>query len=286
MKANKISIKEYTVKAPFELRAAVVADFHNGDPNKVANVLETGDRPDLILIPGDLVLGYYPAKGSLVVDSSANILPLLKRCSNISPTYMSLGNHECLVSDEDIDLIRSTGVKVLDNEWKEHYIGDNKILIGGLTSAYVLSYRKFRNEYNKEHSFRTGETVRYPERRRPRGLSKVKTDSDWIGSFESEKGYKILLSHHPEYWCMREPMLRDRKIDLVLSGHAHGGQWRIFGHGIYAPGQGLFPKYTDGIHMGNYGEMIVSRGIYNPYSLIPRIGNPCELLYLNIHNYS
>jgi predicted MPP superfamily phosphohydrolase len=122
--------------------------------------------------------------------------------------------------------------------------------------------------------------VRYPHHKEPKNFRKYPTDSKWLNDFEQADGYKILLSHHPEYWILREPMLRDRKIDLVLSGHAHGGQWHFWGRGIYSPGQGLLPKYTSGIHQGPYGSMIVSRGLSNPYRTIPRLGNPCEAVYV------
>ena len=155
---------------------------------------------------------------------------------------------------------------------------NDRILIGGLTSAYAISYRRFRNEVNIGRS--EEDYVRYPYRRRPKDIRKRPTDSMWLDDFVNEKGCKILLSHHPEYWCMREPMLSRRKIDLVVSGHAHGGQWAVSGRGVYAPGQGLLPKYTRGIHYGPYGRMIVSRGMTNPYDFAPRWGNPCEVVYI------
>jgi len=281
-KRNIISISEYRIKAPVKLRAAVISDFHNSDPDKIISLLRTGERPDLILIPGDIVLGYFPAKGSLVVEDCANILPFLHMCADIAPTYMSVGNHECILEDEDFELIRSTGAAILDNEWAEYDAGGKTILIGGLTSALVLSYRKFRKEFNEERLFRNEERLIYPERKRPKGLSKYRTDSDWLDDFEAAEGYKILMCHHPEYWSIREPMLRDRRIDLVLSGHAHGGQWRILGHGIFAPGQGILPAFTEGIHYGPFGQLIVSRGLSNPYSRIPRLGNPCELIFVEL----
>ena len=72
--------------------------------------------------------------------------------------------------------------------------------------------------------------------------------------------------------------LRGRDVDLVLAGHAHGGQVRVFGRGLYAPGQGLLPKYTHGVidH-----RMIVSAGASNSVS-IPRWGNPCEVLRIEL----
>ncbi len=91
-------------------------------------------------------------------------------------------------------------------------------------------------------------------------------------------GFKILLSHHPEYW---EKYIRGKNIDLTVSGHAHGGQWCFLGRGVYAPGQGLMPKYTHGIYK-NAGEVLaVSRGMTNTVP-IPRFGNPCEIVFINL----
>ena len=122
--------------------------------------------------------------------------------------------------------------------------------------------------------------MRYPYRKRPKDISKYPADSAWLDDFEQTDGYRILLCHHPEYWSQREPMLKDRRIDLVLSGHAHGGQWQLMGRGVFAPGQGLLPKYTGGMHQGQYGSMIISRGLSNPYRYAPRFGNPCEVVYV------
>jgi predicted MPP superfamily phosphohydrolase len=64
-----------------------------------------------------------------------------------------------------------------------------------------------------------------------------------------------------------------------LSGHAHGGQWRIFGRGVFAPHQGLFPKYTSGLHDE---KLLISRGASNNVPLIPRFFNPREVLDIHI----
>ena len=81
---------------------------------------------------------------------------------------------------------------------------------------------------------------------------------------------KILLCHHPEYY---PAYLADLGMDLIVCGHAHGGQWRLFGRGIYAPGQGLFPRYTSGLHGG---VCVISRGL-SGCTRIPRIFNPPEI---------
>ncbi len=79
---------------------------------------------------------------------------------------------------------------------------------------------------------------------------------------------------------MRKPKLCEREIDIVLSGHAHGGQIRLFGKGLYAPGQGLFPEYTKGMWMGKNGWLVVSTGLANTSSIVPRLFNPTEIVYV------
>lgn len=91
----------------------------------------------------------------------------------------------------------------------------------------------------------------------------------------AEEKFCILLSHKPEWYFSH---LQQTDFDLIISGHAHGGQVRLFGQGILAPGQGLFPKYVQGIYDN---RLLVSAGIGNPVCL-PRFGNPKEILYVHL----
>lgn len=102
------------------------------------------------------------------------------------------------------------------------------------------------------------------------GLSS-EVDEIWLDGFAHKEGEKILMMHHPEYF---EQYLSNYSFDLILSGHAHGGQVRIGKQGLFSPGQGLFPKYTKGLYPENF---IVSSGCSNT-SYIPRIGNPREIV--------
>ena len=92
--------------------------------------------------------------------------------------------------------------------------------------------------------------------------------------------FNILLSHRPELF----DLYADRNIDLIFSGHAHGGQFRIpFIGGLVAPDQGLFPKYTSGVYKQNQSTMIVSRGLGN--SIIPiRIFNRPEIVVVTLQS--
>jgi predicted MPP superfamily phosphohydrolase len=156
-------------------------------------------------------------------------------------------------------IISSTGVTLLNNS----FLHFGKLCIGGLSSSGVTAYAEFRKD--KQHPYPDWKHFNSPQRNEPY--------TDWLSDFEAQSGFKILLCHHPEYWTK---YLKGRKIDLVLSGHAHGGQIRIFGQGLFAPGQGILPKYTSGIH----GNMIISRGLANTGKPIPRLFNRREIVYI------
>jgi hypothetical protein len=110
-------------------------------------------------------------------------------------------------------------------------------------------------------------------------LNLKEPDLDFLQSFGGRAGYKILLCHYPHYY---EKYLKQTDIDLVLSGHAHGGQWRFFGRGIFAPGQGFFPKYTSGFYDGKHGKMLVGRGLGDSHILPPRINNKTEIIEVTL----
>ena len=99
---------------------------------------------------------------------------------------------------------------------------------------------------------------------------------EFLDGFEREGEFKLLMCHHPEIW---RDEVRGRDIDFTVCGHAHGGQIQICGRGLYAPGQGLFPKLTHGMHDG--GKMVISRGMTDS-TRVPRINNPYELILLHL----
>ncbi len=233
----KITEYEIIASAPTDLKFVFVSDLHGYDN---APILEEIKRqaPDGVLIPGDVIHGD---------DNYKRGIEFLSLCGKIYPTFMSLGNHETKFSGDIVKLIKETGITLLENTFTEH----KGVKIGGLSTGYIQGMKQ-------------GRFKKTPP-----------PDTEWLEKFEREEGYKILLSHHPEYYPL---YLKGRKIDLILSGHAHGGQWRFFGKGVFAPGQGFFPKYTAGFHDG---KLMVSRGLGNPH-MIPRINNKPEMIILKI----
>ena len=240
---------------------AVCADLHDKEKSGL-KCLKLLDKvhPDLILLPGDIVENHAFPLGYGI--------SFLKDISQIAPSFMSLGNHETggrhhFVHGKDIlmnsseaygaflQAIRSTGVRLLDNE----SVICGTLHIGGIPSPM------YRGEDNR--------------------LAFKDVDRTFLDSFEQEEGFKILLFHHPELYA-RE--VEGRNIQLTLSGHAHGGQIRLLGQGLYAPGQGLFPKLTSGIHaqINDPSRIhIISKGLSNN-TPFPRLFNPCELVQIQI----
>lgn len=171
--------------------------------------------------------------------SEANGRDLLRYASEIAPVVMSLGNHEWYLTDKDIATIRSSNAILLNNSDDTYNVKNNDILFGGLST---------------------------------------KCDFEWLDTFSKKTGIKVLLCHHPEYYIKYIKGTYLDTFDLVISGHAHGGQWRFFNKGIFAPGQGFFPKYTKGV----YGKMIVSAGLSNT-AIVPRFNNPKEVVFIECY---
>lgn len=244
-----------TPKPGIDFTCAVVADLHDHAYGRILEILET-EKSDMILIPGDLTESLedeWQPEGSHRPG-----LELLSKAAMLAPTFYAFGNHESGACHKNLrnashlaprkgrvhpswkEIIRRTGAILVD----EDFVTYRGITIGGLGSGLL----------NPD---------RVPV-------------YDWIETYAKQPGYKLLLCHHPEYF---DRYLRDYDIDLFVSGHAHGGQWRIFGRGVYAPDQPLFPKYTSGVHEK---RLVISRGVVNTVKPIPRFFNPCEVVMITV----
>ena len=165
-----------------------------------------------------------------------NAYRFLKASGKLAPSFMSLGNHEDELTENDRSLLSEYGVTLLDNSSVKAEINGQELLIGGLSSFY---------------------------------------DEEWLKGFSEEKGFKILLCHHPEYY---DRFVKETDIDLVLSGHNHGGQFRLFGKGLISSSSGLFPKYDRGIFEN---RLVISAGCSNT-AAVPRLCNPREVVIIKL----
>ncbi len=241
MKRNQLTLTE------FRIPAAIERDIYFAfvsDLHCFANdpiiALLRDMQPDAVLMGGDFVQDE---------EQYEDGFSFLERSAQLFPTFCSIGNHDLRFPGDLLASIEATGAVALDNA----SVAYQDIWIGGLSSAL------------HEQGF-----IR-------RHLQEQIPDLEWLESFSELPGFKLLLCHHPEYY---DRYVRRFPVDLVLSGHAHGGQWRFFNRGMLAPGQGLFPKYTAGLYEN---RLLVSKGIGNAV-FVPRINNPPEVLGIHLES--
>lgn len=221
-----------------------ISDLHNkefGKDNKKLVKLTKEVKPDIIVITGDII-------DSRRTNTDVAIR-YINQIKTVAPIYYSPGNHESRISEyQDFEnRLAKQGVNILNDKSKSIKINNDSIdLIGVRDISFI------QKENRKEE------------------LSNI------INNLKNKdnSNLSILLSHRPDLI----DLYAKESIDLVFSGHAHGGQVRLpFIGGILAPDQGLFPKYTSGIYNKDNTHMIVSRGLGN--SLFPlRVFNKPELV--------
>jgi len=230
-------------------RIAQVSDLHNaefGDDNENLLSMLRETEPDIIVITGDMVDSYHAD-----IDIA---LRFAENATKIAPCYYVAGNHEARIAEyEDIKTgLETAGVIVLENERIELERNGETILLIGVDDP------SFQTDYL------TGDSAAVM--------------SGTLNRLAENDAYTILLSHRPELF----DIYNAHGIDLVFSGHAHGGQFRLpFLGGVVAPNQGLFPKYDSGLYTQGDTNMLVSRGIGN--SIFPiRFNNRPEIILVEL----
>lgn len=232
-------------------KIAVVSDLHNAqfgrDNSQITKIIKK-EHPNMIAITGDLV-----DSNKTNIDTAT---ALVHKLMQIAPCYYVTGNHEAWIRSKFSELeekLLDENVHILHDQVIKLEKGGQTVQIAGLDDPdfkdrdYALQQSMLQTKLNQMNL--SGE-------------------------------YCILLSHRPEAF---EAYVMEH-IDLVLSGHAHGGQFRLpFIGGVVAPNQGLFPKYDAGIYTKNNTTMIVSRGIGN--SIIPvRFNNRPEIVVVELNS--
>lgn len=248
LETTEYKIKSENLPNAFNgFRIAQVSDLHNAemgkDNKKLLSMLKSA-KPNIIIITGDLI-------DSRRTD--VNIaLSFAQKAAEIAPCYYVTGNHESRVSQyaELKQGLTQAGVNVLENDFVKLKSKGEEITLMGIDDP------SFQTDYL------LGDMEQQTVKHALKNLA------------EPDSTYKVLLSHRPEMF----DVYTEAGIDLVFTGHAHGGQFRLpFIGGIIAPRQGFFPKYDAGVFTHSKTSMIVSRGIGN--SIIPlRINNRPELV--------
>lgn len=252
---EEIVITSKRIPTPFTgFRMVQVSDLHNcsfGEDNQTLLDMIQKAKPDIIVLTGDFVDSRH--------TDLAVALAFAKQSVKIAPTYYVTGNHEARITEWQTFAakLKISGVKILENETVQLKRDNAVITLAGVHDPM------------------------FQEDALP-GASQVGTQAEMAETISdlhlSPNTYTVLLSHRPELFDVYVA----NNVDLVLTGHAHGGQIRLpFIGGLVAPGQGLFPKYDAGLFERDDTQMIVSRGLGN--SIFPlRINNRPQLVVITL----
>ena len=252
LEINEYKIVSNSVPQNFHgFRIAQVSDLHNaefGEGNSKLLELLSQTEPDIIVLTGDLI-------DSRQTDIKI-ALAFARKAMKIAPVYFVSGNHEARVSEyEGLKMgLAEAGVIVLENQIVEITREGDSITLMGIDDP----------SFQESYLFGDAEGVT------KQAIESLQRESD---------GYTILLSHRPELF----DLYVETEMDLVFSGHAHGGQFRLpFIGGLVAPNQGFFPKYDAGLFSEENTNMIVSRGVGN--SIVPlRFNNRPEIIVVMLN---
>ncbi len=232
-----------TPKVSRPIHIAMLADLHDNYYGRQMQVLVSllkNEKPDLILMPGDMLHDHRDNRNSFC---------FLQQLQEF-PVFYSPGNHEEFLDDYEADMQKliEMGIHVLQNQTETITIRDSVLEIAGLRCGVRADQSPFSAE-------------------------------EVNGLFHTDH-FRILLSHQPHWTALYQNV----RADLILAGHAHGGQWIIpfTGQGLYAPNQGLFPKITSGLYTFPESRMIVTRGICWQSYHIPKLYNNPELIMITL----
>ena len=224
-----------------------ISDLHNHNwKGKLVTKIKK-EKPDIIVITGDLVDSSKP-NFDLALD-------LINNTKHLAPIYYVTGNHEAWLSDYQGLKVRleKAGVNMLDDKSMFIEKGQSLIQIVGISDP----------------DFDQSGSANYIQ---------ASLIEDKLTHLINKDFYNILLSHRPEHFLSYV----SKDVDLVLSGHAHGGQVRLpFIGGLIAPNQGFLPQYTSGIYSERDTSMVVSRGLGNSIIFI-RVNNTPELVVIRL----
>ena len=244
---ERLTLRTYTVASPkltAEVRLAVVTDFHSSDNADDVVAMVASCAPDAVLMVGDMF------DDDTQNRPTERTLSLMRQLSALYPCYYVSGNHEAWTGEMDAlyQQTEEAGVKVLRMSSGVLTVRGQRIALCGIPDPYEMV---FSGAPDTEEQLR-------------QALEDV-----------DSADFTVLLAHRPELLAKYAQF----PLDLVVSGHAHGGQVRIPGvlNGLYAPNQGWFPKLAGGAYTQDGTTLIVSRGLA-VRTRLPRIFNRPEVV--------
>lgn len=258
---NSLEAEEYTISSDrinSEVKLALISDLHDhtfGEKNEELVQMLKEQEPDLILMAGDMI-------NDISKDSHVAV-ELIEQVKDIAPVYYSLGNQEeDYIGRGTSDLLnelKDAGAIVLDESYQDIQVNGNAIRLGGM---YDYAFALDGNNTTTKESMRPS-------------LYQFLTD------FQDTDSYRLMMAHRPDSFIFGDAA-KTWEIDLVVSGHNHGGQVILpFLGGIYGGDQGWFPKYVDGVHhFKKVKNMVITRGLGSGEEKLPRFNNKPEVVMI------
>ncbi|WP_287477875.1 metallophosphoesterase [Anaerostipes sp.] len=258
---NSLEAEEYTISSDrinSEVKLALISDLHDhtfGEKNEELVQMLKEQEPDLILMAGDMI-------NDISKDSHVAV-ELIEQVKDIAPVYYSLGNQEeDYIGRGTSDLLnelKDAGAIVLDESYQDIQVNGNAIRLGGM---YDYAFALDGNNTTTKESMRPS-------------LYQFLTD------FQDTDSYRLMMAHRPDSFIFGDAA-KTWDIDLVVSGHNHGGQVILpFLGGIYGGDQGWFPKYVDGVHhFKKVKNMVITRGLGSGEEKLPRFNNKPEVVMI------
>lgn len=248
-----VSLEDLT----FSVRIVLLSDLHGksfGRENSrlIAKIQE--QSPDAIFLDGDMI------------DRSADqtdvqeLLRLIERLHEIAPVYFAPGNHELEYMQTDASLltqVAEAGAVVVNDSYADVTLAGQPLRIGG-TMGHAFYFGRSEEEFSSSPEYQ------------------------FLKAFEDTDVPKICLAHMPDTFIFNGAY-NLWNVDLILSGHTHGGLIRLpFIGGLYAPMQGWFPEYDQGyFRLGEHMQMVITSGLAG-HGMIPRINNPPEIVVIDL----
>lgn len=248
-----VSLEDLT----FPVRIVLLSDLHGksfGRENSrlIAKIQE--QSPDAIFLDGDMI------------DRSADptdvqeLLRLIERLHEIAPVYFAPGNHELEYMQTDTSLltqVTEAGAVIVNDSYVDVTIAGQPLRIGG-TMGHAFYFGRSEEEFSSSPEYQ------------------------FLKAFEDTDVPKICLAHMPDTFIFNGAY-NLWNVDLILSGHTHGGLIRLpFIGGLYAPMQGWFPEYDQGyFRLGEHMQMVITSGLAG-HGMIPRINNPPEIVVIDL----
>ena len=258
MLRTPLTLVRYEVETDFTAPVRIVhlTDLHSwshGENNQELIQLVKEQSPDLILMTGDMM--------DREDENPEVVCSLISALKDTAPVYFSYGNHEFQwMQRTGTDLrpiLTEAGATVLDIEYLDTEVNGQAVRLGG-----------YYNYYYQPHML-----IKDPEQ--------IRAERAFGDDLKMTDRYIIFLNHIATTW-LDWNYRDDYSVDLVLTGHYHGGQVRLpFIGGLIAPYVGWFPEYTEGIYYGKKATVVLSTGLGSSPG-IPRVNNPPQLVVVDL----